>query len=100
MYPRAQRKKRTESMEAAAGEQDLEDAEEKDRQVAKGRRTHQRKDHSTTTTRATIPGSLASLAGKNFLFFQKRIGVVSNFIKKERLFLHFDRDQIASTSMS
>ena len=60
MYPRNRRKKRTESMEAAAGERETEEDEEKHSQILTERTAHHRRDLPTNPGASS---SLSSLVG-------------------------------------
>ncbi|CAF3649586.1 unnamed protein product [Rotaria sp. Silwood1] len=63
MYPRTRRKKRTESMEATAGERDPdEEADDNDSQLSKARQSHDRQRDLSKTTSPVTPASLSSLA--------------------------------------
>ena len=79
MYSRTRRKKRTESMEATAGERDAdEEDDDNDSQLLKEKEAHHhhRTDILTITTDPITPPSLSSLAGRNL-----------NEIKREFVFL-------------
>lgn len=79
MYTRARRKKRTESMEATAGErEDDEEDDDNHSQLLKSKEFHHQRD-LTTTTNPTIHASLSSLAGKS-----KRMNFFLNRFISER----------------
>lgn len=68
MHARTRRKKRTESMEATAGERDAdEEDDDNDSQLFRDRPVAQRRNLSTTTTNPPTSASLFSLAGKQSL---------------------------------
>ncbi|CAF3270015.1 unnamed protein product, partial [Rotaria sp. Silwood2] len=63
MYARTRRKKRTESMEATAGERDVdEEGDDNDSQLSKVRQSHDRQIDLSKTTNPVPSASLSSLA--------------------------------------